>query len=803
MSVSKRSSLLLVGLLTTCNCLTNGGSAASAALIIGEDGAVGEWYIPPDFHGGDGGNGESILFTPLEPYNEARGGIGGQGGNGIPSMGNGGNGGSASATASISAKAIGGRGGNAPWYGGSGTNSPGNGGAGGNADATAAGYNSVQAEAIGGSAGYGSPNGNYLTAGVAGFGSLGSSAEASAIAVASSSSSGASADSTATAGDGGPGVPAGFGGLANSSGSASSVYGGHVQVVATQIAGAGGGSGIELDDEGDVYAVGVGGLGAESLMFNQVGGFSQMPQGGSVPGTVSLTQIAKAGAGGSGGTFTPSESSPVFASPGAAGNATSTINHFSTHGEATYFAETEAWGGAGGSSYGTQIATPGGQATASATLQADSLASPDTHISTQAEAFGLSGGNNTTIDGYSGIAGQGGKAEAHAYSGAIDGGATATATAMGGAGGNATVGESGIAGTGGTAIAEASALTITGTACAESTAIGGAGGNGGVGGGGLGGVAFAEATVTAGGVTLSSYDAASDGGTAHAQICLTAPENGVTTVPGVISRLLIDSPTSHTVSRSGGGAITFGKETGVEISASGGIHVINSPVIFIDNTTVSVENTTDTLILDGTATFTPDIELTKTGAGELAFSEDIDISEIDLRLVLGSGAFNPNNPQLAVTGSAEIGGSLDMDLVDSFVPSVGDKFNILEYTGSLTGKFNEVQFPLVEDLSFGIRYLTGAIEMHVALQGDLDDDGFVGLDDLSIVLDSWNTSADAGVLSQGDPSGNGYVSLDDLDIVLDNWNAGVPPSVSGAIPEPSTLMMLGILVLGTYKRAKI
>ncbi len=755
---------------------------ANAEIITGDNGDNGVGS------GEDGGDGQPAISQSLDPSNTALGGHGGGGGSGDP-PGSGGNGGLAIATASQTATAYGGSG------GGGGRTYPSDvsgasGGAAGDAYATASGSGRVSAMAVGGGGGYGSEDEPYEQ--FEGTGRAGGYAQAFADAVATSSS-GVYVTVEAQGGNGGSGVPAGRGGQASASATGKSDFGGLVQVVATQTGGDGGAAQFVVDDEGDATSGGTGGDGAESIMINFVDGYSQKPQGGSVPGAVSLTQIAKGGNAGHAGVWIDqTDSSPSFNTPGVAGNATSTINHFSTHGEADYFAETEAWGGAGGVSSGTVIATPGGQATASTTLQADSQMSSNTVIRTQAEAFGGEGGFNQTINGFSGIAGQGGAAEANAYSEAINGNAYAKATAKGGAGGDAFFGASGVAGIGGSANAEATAITVTGTATSEATGIGGIGGSGGVGGGALGGVASAEATVKAGAVTLSVYDVASNGGTAYAKASLTAPVNGNTTVPNILSRLFIDSSTPHTISTSGGGAITFSKETGVEIKTSGGSHVINVPVIFADDTTVTVEATTDMLVLAGTTTFTPDVLLTKAGAGELTFSQDVDMSDIDLRLVMESGTFTSNKPQFGMSGSAEIAGLLDLGLVDGFEPNIGDSFMILEALGGLTGKFNEVRFPRVDNLSFGIRYLTGVSELHVELEGDLNGDGYVGIDDLSIVFSNWNASVDAGVLLQGDPSGDGFVGIADYNIVLGNWNAGTPPIAGLAIPEPATSFFIAI-----------
>ncbi len=77
------------------------------------------------------------------------------------------------------------------------------------------------------------------------------------------------------------------------------------------------------------------------------------------------------------------------------------------------------------------------------------------------------------------------------------------------------------------------------------------------------------------------------------------------------------------------------------------------------------------------------------------------------------------------------------------------------------------------------------------LPGDLDGDGFVGLSDLDIILNNWNQAIPPGD-PLADPTGDNFVGLADLDIVLNNWNTGTPPSPGGVVPEPVSLMLMGI-----------
>jgi hypothetical protein len=78
-----------------------------------------------------------------------------------------------------------------------------------------------------------------------------------------------------------------------------------------------------------------------------------------------------------------------------------------------------------------------------------------------------------------------------------------------------------------------------------------------------------------------------------------------------------------------------------------------------------------------------------------------------------------------------------------------------------------------------------------SISGDLDGDGFVGIADLNIVLGNWNQTVPPGN-PLADPSGDGFVGIEDLNTVLGNWNAGTPPGAGANIPEPGSLLLLGV-----------
>ena len=154
--------------------------------------------------------------------------------------------------------------------------------------------------------------------------------------------------------------------------------------------------------------------------------------------------------------------------------------------------------------------------------------------------------------------------------------------------------------------------------------------------------------------------------------------------------------------------------------------------------------------------------------------------------------------RLEVSGITMLSGTLEVSLLDGFVPNLGDSFGFLIALGGYTGSFADLILPDLSEHGLdwrinpnGSTFFLDVIE--AALQGDLDGDGFVGINDLNLVLSNWNQSVPPGD-PLADPSGDGFVGIDDLNAVLGNWNAGTPPVADSNIPEPATL---SLTLLGT------
>jgi hypothetical protein len=172
-----------------------------------------------------------------------------------------------------------------------------------------------------------------------------------------------------------------------------------------------------------------------------------------------------------------------------------------------------------------------------------------------------------------------------------------------------------------------------------------------------------------------------------------------------------------------------------------------------------------------------------------------------LDIDIGGLAAGSQFDQLNIGGTASLGGTLKLDLIAGFTPTVGDTFQVLT-CGSRAGEFGAIEGRHIEagrhfKTVYGPQDVTLAFSQ--AHDGDANFDEKVDVFDLAILANNYGTTGKDW--PEADFTGDSNVNVFDLAVLANNygWAAG---GGAEAIPEPlaTGLLALGGLVLLERRR---
>ena len=265
--------------------------------------------------------------------------------------------------------------------------------------------------------------------------------------------------------------------------------------------------------------------------------------------------------------------------------------------------------------------------------------------------------------------------------------------------------------------------------------------------------------------------------------------------------LVFDASIDYTVAGSGGviaGDLTLNGTGSVVLantgnSYSGGTNV-NSGTLIVNSSTGSGTTTVaDGAVLSGTGTIQGDLQNsgeihpgTSTGTLSVFGNATLELTS-ELIIELGNGSYDV----LDVQGILNLGGDLSVSLIDDFIPSADQSFDILQFA-SVFGEFDTYDLPV---LATGLYWdtsaldATGTLSVAVGLQGDFDQDNDVDGFDFLIWQQGAGTLVNA-TIGDGDADLDGDVDLDDLLLWEANFGLSITTPLASQIPEPSALAIL-------------
>ncbi len=163
-------------------------------------------------------------------------------------------------------------------------------------------------------------------------------------------------------------------------------------------------------------------------------------------------------------------------------------------------------------------------------------------------------------------------------------------------------------------------------------------------------------------------------------------------------------------------------------------------------------------------------------------------------LALEVGGLTPGeqHDKLVVMGTADLNGTVAVELIDSFTPADNDQFDVLDFTTFVDSgymfDFSAAMGAASWDTS--LFESDGVLVFGAVGFSDFDNSGMWDLPDLNLVLFNWQ-QAEGSLPSEWVNQRPTTVGLESLNLVLFNWQQ---PSSVAVVPEPATAV-LGLFVL--------
>lgn len=146
-----------------------------------------------------------------------------------------------------------------------------------------------------------------------------------------------------------------------------------------------------------------------------------------------------------------------------------------------------------------------------------------------------------------------------------------------------------------------------------------------------------------------------------------------------------------------------------------------------------------------------------------------------VKMQIGGTTPATGHDQLLVANNISLAGTLSLQLVNGYVPSLGDSFVIMSCGGVRSGQFAQISGTQIGggkqfSVSYNPQNVTLTVVAGGSTPGDLDGDGHVSLQDLASLLASFGICAgQAGYNASADLDGDGCVAISDLAILLSNF----------------------------------
>lgn len=228
-------------------------------------------------------------------------------------------------------------------------------------------------------------------------------------------------------------------------------------------------------------------------------------------------------------------------------------------------------------------------------------------------------------------------------------------------------------------------------------------------------------------------------------------------------------------------------------------------------------------VVEGNGDIVGDVEVASTGTIAPGFSAgriniDGNLSVLaetpTMQIELGGTSPGEEYDQIAITGDVALDGVLALSLIDDYVPSAGDVFEIMTYQGDRTGRYDHVDTTAVGalgDLALAVLYdddlggLDGSVLVRATLIGDANADNSVDIADLTRLSQNYGRVDDVG-WTQGDFNQDGSIDIADLVQLSQHYGQSVEVLEAfvavAQTPEPATAGVVLVMMSLLHRRGR-
>jgi hypothetical protein len=159
-----------------------------------------------------------------------------------------------------------------------------------------------------------------------------------------------------------------------------------------------------------------------------------------------------------------------------------------------------------------------------------------------------------------------------------------------------------------------------------------------------------------------------------------------------------------------------------------------------------------------------------------------------LNVEIGGTVQGTGYDHINVTGDLTLDGALEVALINGFIPSAGQSFNILDWLGTRSGTFAALELPALSgSLAWNTSELYTVGILSVGLPGDFNNNGTVDAADYVIWRKTDGTQAGYNLWRShfGQTAGS-----------------GTGTNATAAVPETKTLVLLLAAIAGAFVRQR-